>query len=69
MGFHFGTEDIHGIRLRHRGMSAFQNKYGTFLLIKQDGRLIYREQTERLMTADEIKGVIDSIKDFDYRKV
>ena len=69
MGFHKGGEEVHAIRLRHRGVSAFQNKFGSYLLLKQDGRELYKERTSGLMPEEDIKSVIDSIKDFDMGAV
>ena len=65
MGFHKGGEEVHSIRLNHRGLSAFQNKFGSLLTLKLDGKVVYQERTKELMTPDTIKGVIDSIKDYE----
>ena len=65
MGFHKGGEEVHAIRLRHRGLSAMQNKTGTWLKIRQDGKIIYSERTNGQLSTEDIKLVIDSIKDYD----
>ena len=65
MGFNRATAYVEPIRIEHRGLSAYQNRVGTRLTIKLDGKVIYSERTNGQLSTDDIKGVMDSIKDFD----
>ena len=65
MGCIKGAPEIEPVRVNYRGLNAFQDRHGCCLLIKgNDGRLIYSERTDRLYTKEEVKTVIDSIKDY-----
>ena len=65
MGFNRATAYVEPIRIMHRGLSAYQNRVGTRLTIKLDGKVIYSERTNGQLSTDDIKGVMDSIKDYD----
>ena len=65
MGFNRATAYVEPIRIMHRGLSAYQNRVGTRLTIKLDGKVIYSERTNGQLSTADIKGVMDSIKDFD----
>ena len=64
MGYHKGLRELHGIRLRHRGVSAHLNAHSTRLILKQEGRVLWDERIDNRMTHEQIKAVIDSIKDY-----